>query len=491
VSSGSGGGGGGTDPGVVQDPDADLAVYPNTSVTGSVVVIDASRSLPNTTGTLTYDYDLDGDGDYDRRDAGTHFEYSYDEAGTYNVKVRVTNEGGKTDTATFTVRIDQAQGGGGTDPEDFDPPFLELGFWPSAVETGEEVNLDASNSWARDGSDLTYEYDFDGDGDYDLETTENGVTHVYDTAGTYTVTVRVTDGGGRQNTATVTVTVTQAPPNQAPSALLSADPSVGEAPLEVSFDASLSYDNDGTITAYRWTFGDGSDTVTGGATASHTYTAGGTYTAQVLVRDDDGAEATATVQVTVQQQIGGVNFPEAKLSAVPTNGDVPLKVNFDAGASSDPNGTIVEYRFDFDGDGTFDLLSLDPAQSYTYTANGTYNASVTVEDNDGLTDTAGVSITVGSGGGGQGMAPVVVISATPSYGSAPLSVGFSAQYSVDIDGEIVRFDWDLDNDGNFELIDGGIAQNVFFSEPGTYLVNVRATDNNGNTATGLGMIYLD
>jgi uncharacterized repeat protein (TIGR01451 family) len=87
--------------------------------------------------------------------------------------------------------------------------------------------------------------------------------------------------------------------NQPPTASFTADPTSGEAPLRVSFDATASSDPDGTIESYIWDFGDGS---TGsGETTSHEYTSAGTYTATLTVTDADGAATdttTATITVT-------------------------------------------------------------------------------------------------------------------------------------------------------------------------------------------------
>jgi PKD repeat protein len=90
-------------------------------------------------------------------------------------------------------------------------------------------------------------------------------------------------------------------PNVAPEAHFVAIPTSGESPLFVSFDASMSFDPDGTILDYRWAFGDGDEGV--GVTTAHTYTAttAHEYTVELTVVDDDGARATAaqTIFVTV------------------------------------------------------------------------------------------------------------------------------------------------------------------------------------------------
>lgn len=94
--------------------------------------------------------------------------------------------------------------------------------------------------------------------------------------------------------------ISYAASNHAPHAVLSATPSSGDAPLEVTLDGSGSSDPDAgdTLTAYVWDFGDGSPTeTTATPTTSHTYSADGTYTASLTVRDNHGAEDTETVRI--------------------------------------------------------------------------------------------------------------------------------------------------------------------------------------------------
>ncbi|HLF96061.1 MAG TPA: PKD domain-containing protein [Methylococcaceae bacterium] len=84
----------------------------------------------------------------------------------------------------------------------------------------------------------------------------------------------------------------------APTAVLSALPASGYAPLNVSFEGGSSTDSDGTIAAYDWNFGDG--TTGSGASVAHTYNAVGNYTATLTVTDNSGLQdgATQAIQVT-------------------------------------------------------------------------------------------------------------------------------------------------------------------------------------------------
>jgi parallel beta-helix repeat protein len=84
-----------------------------------------------------------------------------------------------------------------------------------------------------------------------------------------------------------------------PVAALTVTPASGPVPLEVTANGSGSVGGDAPISSYTFDFGDG--TVVGpqaGATATHTYSTGGTYTAAVTVRNTAGRSDTASVQVT-------------------------------------------------------------------------------------------------------------------------------------------------------------------------------------------------
>ncbi len=83
--------------------------------------------------------------------------------------------------------------------------------------------------------------------------------------------------------------------------------------------------------------------------------------------------------------------PVAKAAATPTSGVAPLTVNFSSAGSTDPDGSIASYSWNF-GDGS--ALSTAPSPSHVYAAAGTFNAVLTVTDNLGAKSTAQVAITV-------------------------------------------------------------------------------------------------
>jgi len=120
------------------------------------------------------------------------------------------------------------------------------------------------------------------------------VTHVYDEPGAYQVSaVAVGEQDRRGPSTEMTIEVRNAPP----TARIDAEPTQGEAPLEVRLDAGGSSDPDGEASRFRWNLGDGT-VQTGGRTA-HVYDEAGSYDVTLTVADDQGAttDATTTIQV--------------------------------------------------------------------------------------------------------------------------------------------------------------------------------------------------
>ncbi|MFC1479463.1 PKD domain-containing protein [Planctomycetota bacterium] len=102
--------------------------------------------------------------------------------------------------------------------------------------------------------------------------------------------------------------------------------------------------------------------------------------------------STVSASHTIEAQFMCTNDPpQSVINADPASGKVPLDVNFDGSSSTDSDGTIAGYSWDF-GDGS--PLSNIMQVTHTYTSEGTFTASLTVTDNEGVSDTAQVTITV-------------------------------------------------------------------------------------------------
>jgi PKD repeat protein len=96
-------------------------------------------------------------------------------------------------------------------------------------------------------------------------------------------------------------------------AVATATPSQADIGAAIAFDGSASYDVDGLIAGYAWTFGDG--TTASGASVSHAYAAAGTYTVTLTVTDNLGATGGKTLTVTVIDP-NVVNAPTALTASV-------------------------------------------------------------------------------------------------------------------------------------------------------------------------------
>lgn len=142
------------------------------------------------------------------------------------------------------------------------------------------------------GRELLYTWDF---GDQSGVVNGASVSHAYESNGTFTVTVTVTDRVGHSSYATHTVHVFPPPPTASFSASVSYSG-------YVSFDASASAADPSTsIATYLWDFGDGNSDSTSYNQDSHSYTNTGTYTVRLLVTDAIGQQSspyTATVVIS-------------------------------------------------------------------------------------------------------------------------------------------------------------------------------------------------
>ncbi|HEU0214799.1 MAG TPA: ThuA domain-containing protein, partial [Jiangellaceae bacterium] len=252
--------------------------------------------------------------------------------------------------------------------------------------------------------------------------------------------------------------------NIAPTVNATGDPRTGQAPLPVAFSAN-GFDAEGGALTYSWDFGDGGTSLR--QNPDHTYLQPGTYTAKVTVKDPKGATGTATVEIVVTNPPGN-QAPTVQAAGDPAAGKPPLAVQFSA-TGSDPDGDTLSYAWDF-GDGGKSFVQ-NP--SHTYTAAGSYTATVTVNDGRGGTATATVAVTVGNRG------PTVTLSATPASGKAPLMVAFSAHGS-DPDGDALTYRYDF-GDGS-KPVTGSTATHRY-AKVGTYTAKVTATDTGGATAT--------
>ena len=339
-------------------------------------------------------------------------------------------------------------------------PTASFSYTPTNPPVGAWVQFDASGSSDSDGTVASYAWNF-GDG-----TTDSGIGiwHRFNTPGTYIVTLTVTDDDGASDTMTQAVQIGTS--NQSPNAAFSATPTNPLVNAWAQFDSSASADADGTITSYAWNFGDGSTGT--GSLVWHRFTTSGTYIVTLTVTDDDGATDSSSLAI----QVGPSNqSPVANFTFAPTNPQINAWVQFDGSPSSDPDGSIANYAWNF-GDGTSDTGSL---VWHRFSSAGIYAVTLTVTDNDGTTAAHTLTIQVG---GTVNAAPTASFSILPAAPTIGEWVRFDGSGSADTDGTIASYQWSF-GDGT-SPVTGPIVYHQFASA-GSYLVTLTVTDDDGAT----------
>lgn len=263
-------------------PFARFTFSPKEPKIGETVTFDGSASHDPDGKIISYLWDF-GDGETAQGVTTTH---AFKKEGEFDVILQVTDDRGANTTIAKTVRV--------VPPNQ--SPVAIFTVEPLEPTANQEVTFDASAAADPDGTIVSYSWDF-GD-----QTTGQGKTvkHTYKAAGTYKVTLTVTDDKGATSSAFQNLVVKEqpAPPNQPPLVTFSFTPTEPKVNEPVEFDASGSTD-DGEIVRYFWEFGDGE---TGeGKTISHTYKTAGTFTVKLTVTDDRGAKNSLTRTVTVAE----------------------------------------------------------------------------------------------------------------------------------------------------------------------------------------------
>lgn len=230
---------------------------------------------------------------------------------------------------------------------------------------------------------------------------------------------------------------------------------------EISFDASGSFDPDDAITDYDWDFDDG--TVRSGETAQHEYTDDGTYTVTLTVTDNHGFTDSDTITIIVLNR--------RPIAAFTHDGpaDTLVDVNFNAAGSSDLDGTIASYSWNFGDYSTGTGVS----PSHSYDDDGVYTVTLTITDDDGSTGAITADVTINN------QAPVAD-AGSDMTGRVGEAISFDATGSSDAESNMLAYSWDFGDGSNGAA--GATMHHVFHLE-GVYTVTLTVTDDDGETDT--------
>ena len=220
------------------------------------------------------------------------------------------------------------------------------------------------------------------------------------------------------------------------------------------FDATGSTDPDGTIASYSWRFGDA--TTSTGATASHTYIAGGTFVVTLTVTDNDGLTHAASKTVVANAP------PTASFTAT----CAAALCTFDASASADADGGIASYEWAFGDGATLSQPSGSAPATHIYRT-GTFTVQLVVRDTGGASATASTTV--------QTVNNPPVASFTRACVS--LRCTFNASASADPEGRPLQYLFWSFGDGSAAY--GPAIQEHTYAVPGTYRIALTVGDDVG------------
>lgn len=210
--------------------------------------------------------------------SGASVAHLYATAGSYTLTLKATNTANVSTTSTIPIQVL---------PSAPSTPQLTINNG-AAIYATTAASLSASSVDPL-GRNLGYTWDF-GDGQ---TATGSSVTHTYNSAGNYTLSVRATNTASQSTSASQQVTVLT-PAVTTPS--ISSSPPSPYVGQTVSFTGKATSPK-GLALSYQWVFGDGSTAT--GASVTHTYASAGAYSVSLSVQDSNGYTATAAFQQTI------------------------------------------------------------------------------------------------------------------------------------------------------------------------------------------------
>ena len=402
------------------------------------------------------------------------------------------------------------------DDEENGLPRVELTARKTRVEAGGEVELIAD---AVDDEGPIESYEWSGAGRFRTKSSQGRWETTWTaprphSESQYTLTVTVTDSEGGQASDSVTITVEGEPPgpaNKTPTVSLTASSETVAPAGTVTLTAQAS-DTDGTIASYSWS-GGGSFSGTGATT---TWTAprpheDTSYVLEVTATDDDGATASATVDVRVVLNRAPTVVLVADTYTPARGGTVTLTAT-----GNDSDGSVSSYAWS--GGGTF-ASATTTTGSVVWTAPSPdtetdYRLTVTVTDDDGARGSDSVEVTVpgpavaanqaptfsaitpgSTGHPGEILSGVITASGNTggSLGGTPFVTQSEGRLSVrvnDADGTVVSADWAAEGRLRNAAINNGTAT-ISWRPPHVRnarntTVSLTITDDDGATATTTG-----
>jgi PKD repeat protein len=361
-------------------PIASFTSTPSSAPTGTAITFDGTGSYDLDGTVVSYSWAF-GDG---ATGTGSVVTHSYSPAKPYTVTLTVTDNGGVTGSTISQVTIGDRR------------PVVSFTPSPSTANTGQSITLSITVS-DPDGTIVSTRVDW---GDSIVQLYSGAITsasHSYASTGASTSKIFTIIITGTDNNASYTSTSSQVTINdRIPAPSFNPSSTALSTGQNVTLTISAT-DPDGTVTALKVDWGDGTiDTLSGTATSdTHSYSSTGTSTSNIFTitvnaTDNSGSTGKYSSQVTVSDRPPVITFTSSPAS-VSTGQTVTVSIT-----SSDPDGTISSTKVDW-GDGTIDTLTGAPQRdTHQYTSTGsasskTFVIVITAKDNSGSTSAQSTS----------------------------------------------------------------------------------------------------
>jgi PKD repeat protein len=270
-------------------------------------------------------------------------------------------------------------------------------------------------------------------------------------AGPQTITVSNLKG---QATSTAMLSIED---NRLPIASFSVNPSQGSINTEITFDGRSSHDPDGKIKTYQWEFGDGAQA--SGGLVVHKFQSAGTFSTKLTVTDNKGIANSLSKDILIDNN----RPPVAHYNFTPQKGTVNTTFEFDGTSSTDGDGRIIRYIWDFK-DGT---QKQGDKVKHKFTESGSFNVKLTVFDNHEAQGFIEKDLRV------AGLPPIAKFSVSPFSGDTSTVFRFDASNSEDPDGRIEDYLWKFSDHSE----DSGKIVEHRFSSEGSFNVTLTVVDN--------------
>ena len=407
--------------------------------------------------------------------------------GTYVFKLKVTDNDGASSEDLVTVKVNPA-------PNKL--PEARAGSDITITLPNNRTSVSGVLSSDPDGTIATYAWaKLSGPSQFIIADASAALTSITNLVeGTYTFRLVVTDNDGGTDADSIIIKVNPAPPppNIAPVAQAGENQTI-TLPIDyISLNGTASSDQDGTITAYSWTYLTGPATYTlnnaGSATASVTGMVEGTYSFKLEVTDNDGAKDTDTVSIIVEEETAPP--PPPNVEPVANAGSdivITLPVNqatLHGEESVDADGTITNYSWKkISGPSSYSFVSATSATTIIENlVEGTYEFRLQIKDNNGSLSNDTVKIVVNP-------AP----NETPASDAGPdmqvqlpdPEIQLNGTDSYDPDGNIAAYKWEQVSGPNTATIASSASATTAVTGvvEGAYVFRLTVTDNDGTKAS--------